>query len=142
MGDVSYYVRLPRTQKEYLDGDRVRARITKRADGSQLSEVQILSLEQRTQKTLLARIIPKNGKRYISVLSEFGYYETHLIQIPTDIEEDDVLHVRFALTGKLTIVGKFAKSSNFDYQEKLLFFLSGTRMDFSPQIEHEAERMQ
>lgn len=30
VGDISYYVRLPRTQKDYIHGDTVRARITRK----------------------------------------------------------------------------------------------------------------
>jgi hypothetical protein len=77
-----YYVRIPRTQKDYVHGDRVRARITKRADGSELAEVTILSLEHRSEEVLLARIIAKHGKRYIGVLGELGFYETTVFTMP------------------------------------------------------------
>jgi len=142
VGDISYYVRLPRAQKEYLHGDRVRANLTKRPEGSQLAEVEILALESRTKEQLLARIITKSGKRYVSVLRDFGYYESSLVSLPSDAHEDDIFLVRFTPDGKMIIVNKFADGESFDTDERVLFFAAGIRMDFSKQVDAEAERFQ
>ncbi len=141
-GDISYYVRLPRTQRDYIHGDRVRARITRRADGSQLAEVEVISLVGRSRETLLAKIVAKGGKRYLSVLKEFGFYETTHVKFPPETTEDDIFVIRFTPDGAPMIVSKFSDSGAFDYDERLLFFVSGTRMDFAPAVEAEAARIQ
>lgn len=135
-------MRLPRTQKDYLHGDRVRARITKKGDGSQLAEVEILSLERRTEETLLARIVQKGGKRYLSILRELGSYETPGVSIPPEAQDTDIFLVRFTREGKLIIMSKFSDTGAFDHEERILFFLAGTRMEFSKHVEAEAQRFQ
>lgn len=75
-------------------------------------------------------------------MKEFGFYETTHVRFPPETTEDDVFVIRFTPDGAPMIVSKFSESGDFDYEERLLFFVSGTRMDFSPVIEQEAIRIQ
>lgn len=50
--------------------------------------------------------------------------------------------VKFSREGKLIILSKFADGTSFDIEERVLFFLSGTRMDFPQVVDREAEKIQ
>jgi hypothetical protein len=64
----------------------------------------------------------RNNKKYISILRDFGYYESILAPIPADALEDDIFLVRFNRDGKLIIINKFAGAESFDIEERVLFF--------------------
>lgn len=50
--------------------------------------------------------------------------------------------VKFSREGKLNILNKFADGETFDIEERVLFFLSGTRMEFPYAVEVEAKSIQ
>jgi hypothetical protein len=75
-------------------------------------------------------------------LKEFGFYETTHVRFPSETTVDDIFVIRFTPDGIPMIVSKFSESGAFDYDERLLFFVSGTRMDFAAVVESEAVRIQ
>lgn len=62
--------------------------------------------------------------------------------MPSGTQDSDVFSVRFSPAGKLMILDVFARGDAFDYEEKLLFFVSGTRTGFAPAIQAVAEELQ
>jgi hypothetical protein len=70
VGEVSYFVKGYRGQDGYVQGDRVRARITQRSDSDKLSEVALTGLVTRSRETLLGRWTQSGKSYYLTVIAE------------------------------------------------------------------------
>jgi ribonuclease R len=140
--EVSYFVRTRSLWSEYLHGDIVRARIMKNKDSSRLAEVDILSLVRRTEKILLWQFIVNKDSFVFEALSEQWRYQKKYDRIPLGYVLGDIISFKFDQRWNPCFLEKFASESDFDLEERILFYLSSVRTEFDKNIIEEWKRLE
>jgi ribonuclease R len=126
-------------QKWYVHGDLVKARISKKWDGSRMAEVEIIHLIKRSKEILLAKIISRNNKKYIKITPEQWSLEVVSLSIDDTYNNGDIVSVRFQTNDTIKIIGLFGNEEDIDLEERLILFLSWARTEFKEEILKEGD---
>jgi len=140
-GEISYFV-IPRSLRSgFVHGDKVRARIIRRGSSSMLAEVELVSLIARSRETLLAKIIHIKWKTHLEILREQWSFRTEALSLPKEFSEGSVVLFHFDIHWVPKIVERFWNANDFDFEERMLFFLSNIRQEFSEKVLEDAEKV-
>jgi ribonuclease R len=141
VGEVSYFVKGYRGQDGYVQGDRVRARITQRSDSDKLSEVALTGLVTRSRETLLGRWTQSGKSYYLTVIAEQWSLRIKYTKIPPGYSVDDICEFSLDTEEKVMNLRKFASSTDYDIEERLILAMSRVRVEFSRAVTDAGEML-